>query len=368
MKIVFRADSSLQIGTGHIMRCLTLADELRSRGGECHFICRAHQGHVSEFVRARGFVVHELACEQQVQQAALADEPVHSNWLGASQEQDARACRAIVEKLRPDWLVVDHYALDARWEGMVRPAGGRLLVIDDLADRAHICDLLVDQNLGRQACDYSHLISQTCRTLIGPDYALLRPEFARNRDNSLQRRHARSPARLLITMGGVDQPNATGEVLKALRNSALGEEWRLTVIMGANAPWRASVTALAAQMPWQTDVVINVSDMAQRMADCDLVIGAAGSTAWERCCLGVPTLLVVLADNQRAGAHALADAGAASLVGEIDDIQAGVPKQLKTLFSGRALEQMAVSAARVTDGQGTARVVDELERCLADEP
>lgn len=368
MKIVFRADSSLQIGTGHIMRCLTLAEELRSRGCECHFICRAHQGNVSEFVRARGFAVHELACELQLHQAAMADEPVHSNWLGASQEQDAHACCVIAEKLKPDWLVVDHYALDTRWECMVRPACGRLLVIDDLADRSHACDLLVDQNLGRQASDYAHLITQPCRMLIGPDYALLRPEFASHRDASLLGRKARSPARMLITMGGVDQPNATGKVLQALRASELGDWWRLTVIMGANAPWIASVTALAAQMPWQTDVVVNVRDMALRMAGCDLVIGAAGSTAWERCCLGVPTLLVVLADNQRAGAYALADAGAVGLVGDIDDIPTGVPMQLKNVLSGRALEQMAVSAARLVDGKGAARVVDELGRCLTDEP
>src|SRR5690606_2585434 len=146
---------------------------------------------------------------------------VHSHWLGATQTQDAAGCVPILAKLNPDWLIVDHYALDARWERALKPHYRKLMVIDDLADRPHQCDLLLDQTFGRDAEDYQTWVPANCRLLCGSHYALLRPEFAALRPYSLARRATPQLRQLLITMGGVDKDNATGQVLEALRASQL---------------------------------------------------------------------------------------------------------------------------------------------------
>lgn len=347
------------------MRCLTLAEALRDRGAECRFISREHPGHLLEVVRQRGFAVNSLPAGAAGYQPSTQQGdpvPVHSTWLGCDWEADACLTAEILSTDQPDWLVVDHYALDHRWETVVQQHYQRLLVIDDLADRPHVCDILLDQNLGREACDYSGLVPRHCRVMAGPMYALLRPEFAALREYSLQRRREPQSKDILITMGGVDQPNATGQVLEALGSCPLPVDCRINVIMGLQAPWLKQVRAAAAEMPWPTEVLVNISDMAQRMADCDIAIGAAGSTSWERCCLGVPTLMVVLAENQWHGAKALQSAQAAQLVGEASDIEEQLPLKLYTLLTGHSLERMGQMAAQITDGLGAARVADLLER------
>lgn len=356
MKIAFRVDASLQIGTGHVMRCLTLADALKAQGADCHFISREHPGHLLEVIDQRGYKVHRLAAP--VSHAKKAQEPAHAAWLGSTWQTDAADTAAILADLQPDWLVVDNYALDQRWEEALAPHYRQLLVIDDLADRAHNCDLLLDQNLGRQPAHYSQWVPAHCRVLTGPHYALLRPEFAALRAYSLQRRQAQPALRqLLITMGGVDQPNATGQVLQALKTCALPADCRITVVMGLTAPWLQNVQELAAQMLWQTDVVVNVSDMAQRMADSDLAIGAAGSTSWERCCLGLPTLLVVLADNQQASAQALEVAQAARLIGVVSDIAKQLPLAVLELVDSDSQNRMSLAASAITEGQGVEKIL-----------
>jgi len=368
MKVAFRTDASLQMGSGHVMRCLTLADALKAQGADCHFISRQHPGHLLDVIHQRGYKSNSLVAHVQPARAAIKSivkeapnpqqKPVHSAWLGNTWQNDSQETAAILRGLQPDWLVVDHYALDQRWERALAPHYRKLLVIDDLADRPHVCDLLLDQNLGRQPEHYAPLVPQQCQVLTGPHYALLRPEFAALRPCSLQRRQAQPALRqLLITMGGVDQPNATGQVLQALKACALPQELRITVVMGLMAPWLQNVRELAAQMPWPTEVVVNVSDMAQRMADSDLAIGAAGSTSWERCCLGLPTLMVVLAENQQAGAKALQAAHAACLVGSVSDIATQLPQTIRELIDSAGLTRMSLAASAITNGQGVEKIL-----------
>lgn len=356
MKIAFRVDASLQIGTGHVMRCLTLADALKAQGADCHFISREHTGHLQVVINQRGYKVHHLSA--LLIHTQTVQEPAHATWLGSTWQIDAADTAAILADLQPDWLVVDHYALDQRWEEALAPHYRKLLVIDDLADRAHNCDLLLDQNLGHQPTHYAQWVPAHCRVLTGPYYALLRPEFAALRTYSLQRRQAQPTLhQLLITMGGVDQPNATGQVLQALKTCALPADCRITMVMGLTAPWLQNVQELAAQMPWPTEVVVNVSDMAQRMADSDLAIGAAGSTSWERCCLGLPTLMVVLADNQQAGAQALEAAQAARLIGAVSDITVQLPLAIKELIDSDSQSQMRLAASAITSGNGVEEIL-----------
>lgn len=368
MKIAFRADASLQMGSGHVMRCLTLADALKAQGADCHFIGREHPGHLLEVIRQRGYKVNCLVAQVQKAQAAIKNivkktpgpqqESAHTAWLGSTWQADAQETAAILATLQPDWLVVDHYALDQRWEEALAQHYRQLLVIDDLADRPHRCDLLLDQNLGRKPQDYAGLVPAHCQLFIGPHFALLRPEFAALRPYSLQRRQAQPALRqLLITMGGVDQPNATGQVLQALNTCALPADCRITVVMGPTAPWLQNVQELAAQMPWPTKVVVNVNDMAHRMADSDLAIGAAGSTSWERCCLGLPTLMVVLAENQHPGAQALEAARAARLIGVVSDIAIQLPLAVAELIDSDYQSRMSLAASAITEGQGVGKIL-----------
>lgn len=376
MKIAFRVDASLQMGSGHVMRCLTLADALTAQGAQCHFISREHPGHLLEVIQQRGYMANRLAALDLPAQPAIkiiapssqksseeqSQALAHAAWLGCDWQIDAQQTGAVLAKLQPDWLVVDHYALDQRWEESLAPHYQKLMVIDDLADRAHCCDLLLDQNLGSQPQHYAQLVPAHCRVLAGPNYALLRPEFAALRAYSLQRRQTSGLKNILITMGGVDQPNATGQVLQALKTSALPQDCQITVVMGLTAPWLANVRELAAQMPWPTEVVVNVADMGQRMADSDLAIGAAGSTSWERCCLGLPTLMVVLADNQKSGALALAAKHAAYLIGNVGDIATQLPLSVLDLISPAHLLQLSHAAALVTNGCGAELVRDNLRQ------
>lgn len=363
MNVAFRADASLDIGIGHAMRCLTLAVALREHGANCHFICREHPGNLLDHIRKRGFSVHVLSCckpAERPKDEIGASQPAHGHWLGCDWKTDALQTGDILAELQPDWLVVDHYALDTQWEQALKGHYKKLLVIDDLADRPHACDVLLDQNLGREAKDYAVLVPNHCTVLVGPHYALLRPEFAALREYSLRRRVVQALKRILITMGGVDQPNATGKVIEALRACPLPQDCHITVVMGAQAPWLEQVHALAATLPWPTEVRVDISDMAQVMADSDLAIGAAGGTSWERCCLGIPSMMIILAANQQLIAQALDERGAAINLGSVVDTEFSnkMTRGLHRLVSEQdLLEAMIKAATAVTRGTGTEQTV-----------
>jgi UDP-2,4-diacetamido-2,4,6-trideoxy-beta-L-altropyranose hydrolase len=354
MKVVFRTDASIQIGTGHVMRCLTLADALAAKGAPCTFICREHSGNLIEYIRSKGYAVYSLLMGTGAD-ADLA----HSEWLGATQAQDVQACSSTIATLQPDWLVVDHYALDARWEGALAQYGCQVMVIDDLADRPHACQLLLDQTFGRQADDYRPLVPADCTLMCGSSYALLRPEFAALRPYSLQRRAQPQLKHLLITMGGVDKDNVTAQVLNALRVCSLPADCEITVVMGTAAPWLADVQQQALSMPWPSTVRVGVNNMAQLMADSDLAIGAAGATSWERCCLGLPSILVVIAANQVSIAAALTNAGAVVKL-ELPDLPR-LLAQIPAVSGDQAvLASMSQASSQICDGEGAGLVTREI--------
>lgn len=359
-RVLIRTDASLEIGSGHVMRCLSLADALRVNGVHCQFMCREHPGNLIALIRARGFAVQALPTGAAGGDGSTA----HAAWLGASVREDIKACLPILRNWLPDWLLVDHYALEATWEAAIRPYCQRLLVIDDLADRRHVCDLLLDQNLGRRAGDYFGLVPPSCRLLIGSEFALLRTEFATWREESLRRRRSASLQRLLITLGGGDKDNWTRAVLQSLKHSSLPQNCVIDVVLGTQSPWLEDVCANARELPWTVMVEKGVDDMARRMALADLAIGAAGGSSWERCCLGVPTLLLVIAANQYPAASALQEAGAALLLPS-SELSHALPESLALLQREPwRLEQMSLQAAGVCSGAGVSFLVKELLEAL----
>ena len=354
MRVAFRADASLTIGTGHIMRCLTLAGVLRGHGAECIFFSRDHPGNLHKLVRDQGFELMQLGPVDETLSVEGAAAGRH--WLGVDQQRDAEDTLAQVAGVAVDWMVVDHYGIDAPWEAALRRRCAQILVIDDLANRAHAADALLDQNLGKLALDYQPKVSPACKLLLGTDYALLRPEFASLRSASLERRKLGHLRKVLVTMGGVDLDNATSAVLEALKRLADPLELEVTVVMGTHSPWREDVIRLAHGMPFPTEVLTNVQSMGNLMYAADICIGAGGSTSWERCCLGLPSLQLVLADNQMQIANALSNVGAARLF-DRNDLGTGLQIALKTLQQNSGLMiEMSAAAAGVVDGKGAQRV------------
>ena len=360
MKIVMRVDASVKIGFGHVMRCLALAEALKSRGAVCEFICREHPGNLIEHISKKGYKTHIIPMGSN-KDIDLR----YSDWLGASQLEDVQICKDILLAIQPDWLIVDHYALDTAWESELSHCYRHLMVIDDLADRRHKCRILLDQTLGRSRTDYEPWISNDCTLLSGPEYALLRSEFAALREYSLQRRKNFNLKHLLISLGGVDKDNITSKILRSIRNFPFPSDCKILIVLGSSAPWIDDVRELALDMPWCSTVYVDVPFMAKLMADSDLAIGAAGTSAWERCCLGLPTFLVILADNQRNIARRLVDAGAAIL---FDDINIGVANNYYDKFiSSTNVKVMGNIASSISDGLGTMRVVDSLIRVMKNE-
>lgn len=361
MNVVFRADASVLIGTGHVMRCLTLANALIQSGHNCHFICREHSGHLGDLIRNHGFDLSLLAPSHTTGDCDGQSTP-HANWLGASWLEDAEQTKRRLNGMSVDWLVVDHYALDARWESVMAPFVGRILAIDDIADRPHRCEVLLDQNLGRREGDYDGLIPPTAIPVVGPRYALLRPEFVQWREKSLARRRDPEVKRILVSLGGVDRTNITGRVLEALTRTSLPADTELDIVMGAASPALCDVQSQAKALPFKANVVVNISDMAKRMAFSDLSIGAAGSTSWERCCLGLPAVMVVLAENQRRIANALDSAGAAVMVEE-DEIASSLCSIVDSFHqSPEKLNAFSKEAAGVCDGEGALRLVSVMTK------
>ena len=365
MRVLIRADASLAIGSGHVMRCLTLAHALRALGCTVAFVCRAHDGHLSAMLAQAGYEVFGLAkpspsaCDQNAGMAYA-----HSAWLGVSEANDFADCQPILADYQPDWLIIDHYALAKPWQQRARHLlpNVKILVIDDLADRAHDSDILLDTTFGRHAADYRDLVPPYCRLLLGTRYALLRPEFAEWRERSLKKRHkpaAQQRINLLLNLGGVDSDNVTLAVLHALQtyHAKQQRDIRVTVVMGKTAPHTASVQAFAKTAAFDCQVVIHATNMAQRMAQADIAIGAAGSTTWERCCLGLPSVLLVLADNQRHIAAALQQARVVAVCAR-EQLADDLPDALAQVLNDYAA--FSRRAAALVDGRGATRVVNAI--------
>jgi UDP-2,4-diacetamido-2,4,6-trideoxy-beta-L-altropyranose hydrolase len=357
LKLLVRADASNQKGSGHVMRCLALADGLRPHVTDVHFVCRRLQGDLHRLIEQRGFRCSMLPAEE----ADQSDDAEPESAVDPSLDQllDAKQTASLTDTV--DWLIVDHYEIDQQWERTMRSVCRRLLVIDDLANRAHDCDILLDQTFGRGEDRYQPLVTKECTVLTGTDYALLRPEFAAQRSAALARRNQCDGVQsVLIAMGGSDPGNKTLEALRTLAGSDQSGRLAVTVVTGAQyADSDSPLTAIAGSFE-RLDVKHNVSNMAELMAASDLAIGAAGSSAWERCCLGLPALVYIAADNQREVARSLEAAGAIRSWRSASELQ----EQLEEILNDASLYRSAVTAASgICDGLGVERVVSIMRSC-----
>jgi UDP-2,4-diacetamido-2,4,6-trideoxy-beta-L-altropyranose hydrolase len=351
-KAVFRVDASLAIGTGHVYRCMALANALRDSGWHIIFLCRAMTGNLIDKIRYNGFKVVRLPDDP-----LLLDCPLDA-WPPYAVSLDKQMCQAIIRDLKPDLVVVDHYALQSGWETVTIPSICRTVVISDLFTFAHAADILINQNLGAEANAYTGLVSDNCHLLLGQEYAMLRPNFSILRAAALARRSAfprHSTLRLLLSLGGVDATNVTGWALQAMQAGGIFERWTVDVVLGGGAPHREKVAVQVSDINQTTTLHVDTRQMAEIMARSDVAVGAAGSTSWERCCLGLPTVMLVLAENQRLTADALQSASAATLV-EPGDTTAFLAA-LEDLECASRRVAMSNACSVLCDGAGISRVL-----------
>jgi UDP-2,4-diacetamido-2,4,6-trideoxy-beta-L-altropyranose hydrolase len=353
MRVALRVDASREIGIGHFMRTLTLADELRASGAATRFISR----HLPESLRSLlGSKGHELAL--LASDSEPVDELPHARFLGTSQQCDARDTLAALAGRRWDWLVVDHYGLDSRWESVVRGAARRIMAIDDVADRDHDSDLLLDQNLyAGMSARYEGRVPPGCRTMLGPSYALLRPEFRLLREAASPR--ANAVRRVLVFFGGGDPHDFTGHAVAAL--ARLGSR-RLEVDVVIGSENRRCEQIEAQCRAGGFDCHVQTAKMAELMAAADLAAGAGGSASWERCCVGLPAVCVAFAQNQVDIARALDDAGACWYVGGVETAtESRIEQALRSLMEDDARRvRMSATAFGLVDGRGAERVLRAL--------
>lgn len=360
MRVFIRADASRAIGTGHVMRCLTVADALAEGGARVHFVCRAHDAHLGDLIGTRGHAVTLLPQSGNggPQDLDTPDRGPYAGWLGCDQATDARQTLEAIAAAGPaDVLLVDHYALDRTFERMMRPHVGRIAVIDDLADRPHDCDVLIDQTFGRSGTDYEGLVPARTRLLLGLRYALVAPAFVEAR-----RRRDGTIGRIIVFMGGVDANNAGRDVIEGLEAAgAASRGLQVDLLVGGANPHRDTLVAWSVGRPWLRLIEPRAS-LAPILGEYDLAVGAGGVAAVERVIAGLPSITVTVATNQETGATALAEAGALLHIGSHGEAtSAAVADAVRFLLRvPSTVRHVASRATDLCDGWGLRRVA----RCL----
>ncbi len=360
-RVGMRVDASARMGTGHLKRCLALAEALQTSGAIVNFVVRPIDAVAAHVLDRTDWPVHWLSQPEirenpgcQPPSVSLA-EPPHASWARVTWAQDARETIAALQTLRPDWLVLDHYAFDARWHRAVTQAlGSRLLVIDDTADRSVASDALLDQNWHANHCNkYAGRVLAAPRWLCGPRFALLGNTY---RDGT--RHHIEPDVRSIgIFMGGTDPGGISAQVLASCREA--GFTGQIEVASTSANPQLADLRAACDAAP-PTTLLLDAPDLTAFFARHGLQIGAGGGATWERCCVGAPTIALPLADNQKAVIPALADLGVlrAASLGEATLTNSGPLATVLTelLRDASARTALASSAAALVDGRGAQRV------------
>lgn len=357
--IAFRCDASIDIGTGHVMRCLALAHALTARGGVCVFVCRRSTGDLIDKVREEGYTVCILPDATATRSPPDGTPLAHAAWLPCDWRVDLAQTLDALQTSEPDWIVVDHYALDSRWEGGCRSLGIRVMVIDDLTDRKHECDLFLNQNLGAKAGDYSNLVPVNAQCLIGPSFALLRPEFAALRARTVARVQTN---RWIACVGGLDKHRILEKILAAWDRLPAARP-KLDVVVGASTP---NLTSLACAIDSMQGVTLYApaTRFGDLMAAADMAICAGGTLNWERCCLGIPAIMGMVAENQRNLLRGLVRARTGVSIGAWQDVSV---ERLGELFARLRVRpgligKFAQRARRVVDGKGAERIASTLIR------
>jgi UDP-2,4-diacetamido-2,4,6-trideoxy-beta-L-altropyranose hydrolase len=350
MIVIFRVDTSAQIGRGHITRCVTLAIALKEKGAEIVFICRKNPEFPYKLFKDKDFNLSLLPAYTN----KLIDK---ESWLGVEELVDAEQTVEKIGTIKPDWLIVDHYGIGYEWESLLKEHVKKLFVIDDYVSRKHNCDLFLNQN---HLDDISNelnenILSENTTKLLGPQYVLLdkiycEHKFSKSINNS---------KRILLYLG-TDPDNITGQILTRLLQPEFSD-LKIDIVLGGCNPFENEIRKQAESNPliYIHDVL---PDLCQLMKQADLSIGAGGATTWERMFMGVPSLIICTADNQLLTCEALYKEGLIEYAGHVNDIDIeDVVKCLKRMIDNVAhLRSLSNKGQKMVDGLGVERITDML--------
>lgn len=366
MLIGIRVDASLNMGTGHTYRMLTLAKQLKKNGHNVFFISRCLKGNLIDLVKESFDVLELPAPDSHLVQELYCD---HTPWLEVEYNLEIQQTQSVIAKyltdshnVMLDWLIIDHYAIEKKWQTALKPFTRSYLQIDDLADREHDVDVLLDQNyyqLGQSR--YDNLLPNKTKRLCGPEFSLLRDEFAIARQKLAPFEVRLQKGNVVLFFGGIDMANETSKALKALLMVKSDDQF--DVIIGINNPHREEVEALCDRYSDRVSLHIQVSNMMDFFAESYLYVGAVGATTWERCVMSLPGIVCSVADNQTQLALDLSLINGHDYLGintsltELDYATA----YKKLLSNPEHLLSQSEACGRLIDGSGCQKVVSELE-------
>lgn len=328
-RAVFRCDGGVGIGLGHVVRCLALAEALEGHGWTSRFAVSPETADIP-LLRRSHFETLTL------------DEPSRTDCLARAASTGA------------DLIVVDHYELNADYERECQQLMGLLLAIEDVPARPHSADLLLDASFGRVTHDYAGLVPNQCAMLLGPGFALLRSDFATRRGQALSRPVPAHARRIYVSFGGIDGKGLCLAALRAL--DTIEAMLEVDVAIGSASPHVDTLSHVASRSRHEVRLHVDTDEVAALLATADVVLGAAGMSAWERCVLGTPMIVACVADNQRDLYEALIKQGAALGVGSPrPEISNAIAETLARMLNDAARrEALARSAAALCNGEGAA--------------
>jgi len=366
INIMFRVDGSDKIGSGHVERCINLAIALRKVGGRCGFACRDFSNNFIHRIISQGFEVFPISknkvdAEQIVEKKSI-NLKSDDNWLDIHWTLDAELTTEIVKKFCTDLLVVDHYSLDYGWENLVRPYCKDILVIDDLCDRVHNCDFLIDSTFQRNKIIYKDKVPKGCNLLIGSSFTILNTHYLQIRPKAIERRnHFNELTNVLISYGGGENSQWIENAILAIKKSVLAKKINLHIILGnCNTKNLNNIFKLCEGLSVTFEKYC--TNMPERIFWADLAIGAGGTTSWERCCLGLPSIITPIDQNQFENTMTLMNCGAAIRIEIGPDMVDQISQSLEMLLiDHEAYHSMSYNASLVCDGQGTSRILEALK-------
>ena len=357
MKILIRTDASVKIGTGHVFRCLTLANILKDRGCKVTFCLIDISNSLNNKIVDLGHDLKLLPTNKILNKYHPEEE-----WVKKDQINDCEMAIDVCQSFY-DLVIIDHYGLSIFWEKHSKKFAKKILVIDDLLTRKHKCDFFLNQNLGFEISDYNLLINNSCISFFGPQYAILREEFTKSKDSSLRRKESKTKNKIMISMGGADVDNVTKKILQIIGKLNLQTSFEIDVILGSANPWIKEVALFLKELKVNTKLHIDTQEISQIMSESDIAIGAGGSTSWERCCLGLPSIIISLAENQIAISKSLHACGAALYIGGLNqnNFDSKLVNAINTLLTDSILyEKMSRKSASIVDGHGTDKLIESL--------
>ncbi len=344
MNLIIRTDASIEIGTGHLMRCLALAQAWKNAGGQPIFVMATTVPVLEERLLLEGMKIIHLSVDRGI-------------------VEDAKGTANLAKRLNANWIIIDGYYFGANYQQLIKYSGLSLLFIDDYAHADYYyADLILNQNIYAHEAMYVNQGVDT-QLLLGTRYALLRSEFCQWQ--GWQRSLSSKASKVLVTLGGSDADNATLKVIQALQLVKI-DELEIVVVVGGSNPHYKQLLLASQNSLSPIRLEKNVTNMPELMAWADVAITAGGSTCWELAFMGLPSLIVTLAENQRVIAQKLDEMGVSIYLGWHEDVSAAEIELAVTnlLIATDTRVKMTRRGQELVDGEGSKRVLKYLEAKL----